>query len=73
MVVGIGVGLVIWALEDFGAIFTGQVSDVNWGLLVALLAATFWPVATRDRSGSGDMHDGAAYRPSGSLAKQAPR
>jgi hypothetical protein len=44
VVVGVVVGVVIWVLEDFGGIFTGQGTDVNSGLLVALLAATFWPL-----------------------------
>jgi hypothetical protein len=41
--VGIGLGLAIWILEDFGGIFTGQGTDPNSGLLIVLLAALFWP------------------------------
>ncbi len=34
----------IWVVgEDFGAIFTGSATDPNSGLLLALLAAAYWP------------------------------
>jgi hypothetical protein len=46
VMVGIVVGLAIWMAENFGGILTGRGTDVNSGLLVALLAATFWPVRT---------------------------
>ena len=73
VLVGIAVGLVIWTLEDFGAILTGQGTDVNSGLLVALLAATFWPVVAVSPSGSGDVHDGAAHRAPRGLANESLR
>jgi hypothetical protein len=34
---------IIWVAEAFGGIFTGQGTDPNTGLLLILLAATFWP------------------------------
>ena len=49
VVVGVVVGVAIWILEDFGGIFTGKGTDPNSGLLVALVAATFWPIR-RSRS-----------------------
>src|ERR1700757_5117820 len=39
------VGAVIWLAEDFGAIFTGQGTDPNSGLLLIVAAAAFWPFA----------------------------
>lgn len=36
-------GLVIWATEGFGAIFTGHGTDPNSGLLLVVLAAAYWP------------------------------
>jgi hypothetical protein len=39
------IGAVIWLAEDFGAIFTGQGTDPNSGLLLIVAAATFWPSA----------------------------
>jgi hypothetical protein len=36
-------GAVFWVTEDFGAIFTGQGTDPNSGLLLIVLAAAFWP------------------------------
>jgi hypothetical protein len=40
------VGAVIWIAEDFGGIFTGQGTDPNSGLLLVVVAAAFWPLAT---------------------------
>jgi hypothetical protein len=42
---GVVLGVAIWVAEDFGGILTGQGTDVNSGPLVALLAASFWPLA----------------------------
>lgn len=36
-------GALFWVTEDFGAIFTGQGTDPNSGLLLIVLAAAFWP------------------------------
>lgn len=36
-------GAVFWVTEDFGAIFTGQGTDPDSGLLLIVLAAAFWP------------------------------
>ncbi len=43
---GIVLGAAIWVAEDFGGIFTGRGTDPNSGPLVALLAASFWPIGT---------------------------
>ena len=40
------VGLAIWVLQDFGAIFTGQGTDPNSGPLLVAIAAAFWPRTT---------------------------
>jgi uncharacterized membrane protein YwaF len=41
-------GVVIWfAGQDLGEIATGQATDPNSGLLLALLAAAYWPVRHR--------------------------
>jgi hypothetical protein len=37
-------GAAVWLMEDFGGIFTGQGTDPNSGILIVLLAATFWPL-----------------------------
>jgi hypothetical protein len=37
-------GAAIWLLEDFGGIFTGRGTDPNSGILIVLLATTFWPL-----------------------------
>lgn len=39
------VGGFLWVTEAFGAIFTGQGTDPNSGLLLVLVAATFWPLS----------------------------
>jgi len=42
--------LAIWVVgENFGALATGQATDPNTGLVLALLAATFWPVAAAEQ------------------------
>ena len=41
-------GLAIWVLgENFGGLLTGQGTDPNSGLLLAALAAAFWPLSRR--------------------------
>jgi hypothetical protein len=40
-------GLGIWVAEAFGGIFTGSGTDPNSGLLLILLAACYWPYASR--------------------------
>lgn len=39
------IGCAIWFAEDVGGIFTGTGTDPNSGMLLALLAVTFWPFA----------------------------
>jgi len=46
------IGAAIWLAEDFGAVFTGQGTDPNSGLLLLLVAAAFWPVAAQPRAAS---------------------
>lgn len=48
VVVAAAFGVVIWfAGQDLGGIATGQATDPNSGLLLALLAAAYWPVRHR--------------------------
>ncbi len=50
LVLAVLLSLVIWvAAENFGALATGKATDPNSGPLLALLAATYWPVATTGR------------------------
>ncbi|MGH9077052.1 MAG: hypothetical protein ACRDY0_06310 [Acidimicrobiales bacterium] len=49
------VAAAIWVGEDFGTIFTGSGTDPNSGPILALLAATFWPL----RKGAPTREDGA--------------
>jgi len=45
LVLAVLLSLAIWVVgENFGALATGKATDPNSGLLLALLAATFWPV-----------------------------
>jgi len=48
------VGLVIWVLQDFGEIFTGQGTDPNSGLLLLAVAAAFWPLIIAPGTRSAD-------------------
>jgi len=46
VVLGIVVALVIWVVgQDFGTILAGGATDPNSGLLLALLAAAYWPTS----------------------------
>jgi hypothetical protein len=47
------VGAVIWLLEDFGEVFTGQGTDPNSGIVLIVIAAAFWPLPARRGSGRG--------------------
>jgi len=52
VIIAVILGAAFWVAEDFGAIFTGQGTDPNSGLLLIVLAAVFWPSApaiTRSR------------------------
>jgi hypothetical protein len=42
--VAVIIGLLLWVVQDFGEIFTGQGTDPNTGPLLILLAAAFWPL-----------------------------
>jgi hypothetical protein len=53
MIIAAILGAAFWVMQDFGAIFTGQGTDPNSGLLLVVLAAAFWPLA-----------DGRPHRPS---------
>jgi len=41
--VSILLGLFFWIAEDVGGIVIGQGTDPNTGLLLILLAASYWP------------------------------
>lgn len=51
VIAGAVLGAAFWAAQDFGAIFTGQGTDPNSGLLLIVLAVAFWPAATRGPRG----------------------
>lgn len=50
LVVALVLAAGVWLTQDFGGVFTSQGTDVNSGPLVALLAWTYWPLASRRRS-----------------------
>lgn len=63
LLIAVVLGAVIWAVEDFGGIFTGQGTDPNSGLLLIVIAAAFWPVAvpaSRSRHAVGPRQYGRA-------------
>jgi hypothetical protein len=43
----IGTAALLWVAEGLGGIFTGGRTDPNSGPLLALLAACYWPRASR--------------------------
>ncbi len=44
LILAAAVALAIWVVgENFGGIFTGSATDPNSGLMLALLAAAYWP------------------------------
>ena len=43
VVTAAGLALLFWVAEGLGGVFTGQGTDPNSGLLLLLLAASFWP------------------------------
>lgn len=45
IVLAVLLALFFWLAEDFGGIFTGTGTDPNSGLLLVLVALTFWPFA----------------------------
>lgn len=45
IVAAAALGALLWVSEAFGAIFTGQGTDPGSGLLLVLVAATFWPLS----------------------------
>jgi hypothetical protein len=48
--IAIMVGAVIWLAENIGGILTGQGTDPNTGLLLIVIAAAFWPLASETLS-----------------------
>jgi hypothetical protein len=44
VIAAVCLGAAIWLVQDFGGIFTGQATDPGSGVLLVLLAATFWPI-----------------------------
>jgi len=53
LVVAMALAAVIWVIgEAMGNVFSGQGTDVNSGLLLALLALTYWPVCRTEGAAS---------------------
>ncbi len=68
LVLAVLLSLAIWVVgENFGALATGQATDPNSGLVLALLAAAFWPVAAVRRRG------GIVTTGRGAKARTAPQ
>jgi hypothetical protein len=54
IVLAIVISLLIWVVgQDFGTILAGGATDPNSGLLLALLAATYWPASAASRRTPG--------------------
>ena len=56
-------GALFWVAEDFGAIFTGQGTDPNSGLLLTVLAVAFWPFTATQPRGPDHGWSGGAPQP----------
>lgn len=55
------VAVVIWVVgEALGGVFSGQGTDPNSGLLLALLAAAYWPVTVRTSAPAADIGQSTA-------------
>jgi hypothetical protein len=47
----VALALIIWVVaQDFGAILTRSATDPNSGLMLALLAAAYWPAPAAVRA-----------------------
>jgi hypothetical protein len=66
VVAAIVVFALIWiAVQDFGGILAGGATDPNAGLLVILVAAIYWPLATSPATSSLPPDDAPAARAAG--------
>ena len=63
VVLAIVTAAVIWAAEGLGGILTGGGTDPNSGLLLALLALAYWPLASAVLSATGQPDVVAATQP----------
>lgn len=63
LLVSSALALLIWLGEAFGGIFTGTGTDPNTGLLLVLMAASYWPYKTHGVTENGAMESGATDRP----------
>jgi len=69
VLVAAAVGTVIWIIEDFGGILTGQGTDPNTGLLLIVIAAAFWPLAA---PANADRPDAASRSQLAAVTTVAP-
>ena len=69
VLVAAAVGTVIWMIEDFGGILTGQGTDPNTGLLLIVIAAAFWPLAA---PANADRPDAASRSQLAAVTTVAP-
>ena len=53
-------GLLLWVVQDFGEIFTGQGTDPNTGPLLIILAAAFWPLRASAAASARPIQAGRA-------------
>ena len=58
VVLAIVIAAFIWIAEGLGGILTGGGTDPNSGLLLALLAVAFWPLASAALSATGSARPG---------------
>ncbi len=63
VVLAIATAVFIWVCEGLGGILTGGGTDPNSGLLLALLAVAFWPLATGALSATGQPDRIATSQP----------
>jgi hypothetical protein len=53
VILGVALGGLLWLMQGLGGIFTGTGTDPNSGLLLAVIAVSFWPRRRRARSEQG--------------------
>jgi hypothetical protein len=70
LITAIVLALFFWIAEGFGGIFTGQGTDPNTGLVLIVLAASYWP---RNRALDGvpgvSAESGSTRLPYGKLVR----
>jgi hypothetical protein len=57
VILAVTVGLMLWLVQDFGGIFTGQATDPDSGPLLVLLALVFWPRGSAEPPGRWTRRD----------------